>query len=640
MSKIYLEKVSLEVAKNKYLEIFKDCSVGIEKVDVRLSTNRVTAEPIYAKRFGPHYYASAMDGIAVKAQDTQGATKRNPIKLKKGEEAVIVDTGDPILEGFNSVIKIEEVVEEGDFFRVEKAATPWQNIRSIGESVMKGQLILPINHKIKPYDVGALLEAGVKEIIVKKRPSIGIIPTGDEIIPPDQEPKKGQLIDFNSTMMKIYAEEWGAESSVTEIIPDKYEAIKGKILDELEKRDILVVIAGSSAGREDYTVKILEELGNVVVHGINIMPGKPVILGVINEKPVIGIPGYPLSALLNYYIFVRSLVYQMLNLETPEIPSIEAVVRRKNPSQVGLREFLRVNIAFVKGEYVAVARKRGSAAMESLINADGIMDIPEKAEGIGVGEKVKVYLLKPISTITKNILFIGSHDYSLDILVNELKCWKAGFDFNIQSVGSMGGLISLKRGECHLAGAHLLDPESGTYNESYVEKILVGEKVAMVNLVWRQQGFIVQKGNPLGLKTIEDLSRSDINFINRQKGSGTRVLLDYWLNRKGISSESISGYDREEFTHTAVAAAVANKSADVGLGIKAAADAMDLDFVPLLDERYDLIIPYDSLEDKRIKKILKIIKSEDFKNKVIALGGYKTDDTGSLIIVEKRNLND
>jgi len=631
MSKVYLEKVPLEKAKDEYLRLFKDYSVATENINVGDSSGRVTGEAIYAKRFGPHYYASAMDGIAVKASNTYGANKRNPVTLKKGLEAVVVDTGDPIPESFNAVIKIEEINEEGDFYVIEKAATPWQNIRAIGESVMKGQLLLPINHVIKPYDIGALLEAGVKEINVKKRPLIGIIPTGDEIIPPDQEPKKGQLVDFNSTMMKIYGERWGAKVSITEILPDKYEDLKKKVLDEIEKQDILIVIAGSSAGREDYTEKILNEVGRVVVHGINIMPGKPVILGIIKDKPVIGIPGYPLSALLNYSIFVRALVHQMLSLDISETPYINAIVRRKVPSQVGLEEFLRVNLSSINGEYVAVPRKRGSAAMESLVNADGIMPIPEKSEGLGIGERIKVYLLKPATSISKNVLFIGSHDYSLDILVNEIKSRKLGFDFNIQSVGSMGGLMALKRNECHLAGAHLLDPQSGTYNKVYVSRILAGEKVTLVNLVWRQQGLIVPKGNPLSLRKIEDLSRSGISFINRQKGSGTRILLDYWLNRKGIPSESIMGYEREEFTHTAVAAAVANKSADVGLGIKAAADAMNLDFIPLLEERYDFIIPNGFLEDPRMRKILEVIKSERFKSQVMALGGYRIDDTGEVI---------
>jgi putative molybdopterin biosynthesis protein len=631
MSKIYLEKVSLNEAKDKYLKIFKNYSVETENIKVENSNGRVTGEAIYAKRFGPHYYASAMDGIAVKASNTYGASKTNPLKLKKGVDAIIVDTGDPIAEGFNSVIKIEEINNEDDFYIIEKSAVPWQNIRTIGESVMKGQLMFPVNHLIRPYDVGALLEAGVKEINVKKKPLIGIIPTGDEIISPNKEPKKGQLVDFNSTMMKIYGEEWGAEVSITDILPDKYEHLKKKVLDEIEKKDILIIIAGSSAGRDDYTEKILNELGEVVVHGVNIMPGKPVILGVINEKPVIGIPGYPISMLLNYYIFVRTLVYQMLSLNIPETPSIDAVVRRKIPSQVGLEEFLRVNLAFIDGEYVTIPRKKGSAAMESMINADGIMAIPEKSEGIGANEKVKIYTLKPKSSISKNIMFIGSHDYSLDLLINEIKAQKLEFNFNIQSVGSMGGLMSLKRGECHLAGAHLLDPQTGTYNKKYVKEILAEEKVTIINLVWRQQGLIVLKGNPMNLTKIEDLSRPDINFINRQKGSGTRVLLDYWLNKKGISSKLIKGYEREEFTHTAVAAAVANNSADVGLGIKAASDAMDLDFIPLLEERYDFIIPNDFLQDTRMVKILDIINSEKFKTQIIALGGYRTDDTGKVI---------
>jgi len=640
MSKIYLEKVPLEEAKEKYLKLFSDYSLDMEEIDIRNARGRVTAKAVYARRSAPHYYASAMDGIAVRADDTDGASERSPLSLKKNEDAVRVDTGDPIPDEFNAVIKSEEINEKDNVYLIEKGVSPWQHIRSIGESVIKGQLILPVNHEIRSFDIGVLLEAGITRILIKKRPEIGIIPTGTEIVPPEKKPEKGELVDFNSSMMKAYGEEWGADVHIADILEDDYDKIKYKIIKENKESDILIIIAGSSAGREDYTVRILEELGEVIVHGVNIMPGKPVILAKVNDKPVIGIPGYPLAALLNYNIFVRSLVYKMLGLDLPQIPTAEAIVKRKLPSQIGLEEFIRVNLALIDDEYIAVPRKRGSAAMESLLHADGIMSIPEKKEGLSPGEKGKVYILKEKSIIKKNILFTGSHDLSLDVLVNELKVNKTGFDFNIQSVGSMAGLMALKRNECHLAGAHLLDAGTGTYNKVFVERILPGRKFAILNLVYRQQGLMVKKGNPFNLNKIEDLSREGLIFINRQSGAGTRVLLDYWLKKKDISSDTISGYEREEFTHIAAAAAVANGSADVALGIKAAAEAMDLDFIPLLEEKYDLIIPYKLMEDKRIKMIIDIINSKIFKEKVKALGGYRTDHSGELIIAGEENIDE
>ncbi|MDI3548380.1 MAG: molybdopterin molybdotransferase [Halanaerobiales bacterium] len=630
--KIYLNKVSLEAALEKYLGLFKEKTLPGERIRVSEARGRVTAEPVYALRTAPNFYASAMDGIAVRAEDTVGASERSPISLREGKEAHWVDTGDPVPEGFNAVIKIEEVNEkESNILEIERGVTPWENVRGIGESVIKGQLVLPVNHQLTPYDIGALLEAGVTEITVRKRPEVGIIPTGTELVPPEEKPLKGQLTEFNSAMLKAYTEEWGGIPSVSEIIKDDYQEIKEKIISVHRENDLTVIIAGSSAGEEDYTVRILQELGRVVVHGVNIMPGKPVVLAVVDEKPVIGIPGYPLAALLNYYIFVRALIYLLSGLEVPETPVVEAVVRRKVPSQIGLREFLRVNLAELDNELIAVPRKRGSAAMESLLRADGVMPIPEQQEGLSPGSRVPVHLLKSNREIKRNLLLVGSHDLTLDILVNKLRERRAGFALNIQSAGSMAGIMALKRGECHLAGAHLLDENSGEYNYPFLKRILPDRKLALVNLVYRQQGLMIKKGNPKNIKGIKDLIREDVIYINRQRGAGTRVLLDYWLKKEGILPGDIKGYGREEYTHISAAAAVAGGSADAALGIMAAARAMDLDFIPLVEERYDLVIPEELLNDWRFEYLIELIKSADFRQEAGDLGGYRLDRSGEIM---------
>jgi putative molybdopterin biosynthesis protein len=630
---IYLNKISLEDAMEKYLGCFRDMIMDGEILKTVESLGRVTAEALYARRSAPHFYASAMDGIVVKTEDTAGANERQPIQLIEGKNALWIDTGDPIPDGYNAVIKIEEVNKKGDILEIEKGATPWQNIRGIGESVIKGQLVLPVNHKINPYDIGALLEAGIIELCVRKRPEVGIIPTGTELIPPYKNPEKGQLIEFNTSILKAFTEEWGGSAHITEIIPDIYEEIKRKLLVEIENNNITVIIAGSSAGKEDYTVKILQELGRVLVHGINIMPGKPVILALVNNKPVIGIPGYPLAAIFNFHFFVRSLIYQFSGLDIPEMPFLEAEIRRKVPSVVGLKELLRVNLASIDDNIVAIPGKRGSAAMTSLLNADGILAVPEQKEGLSPGTRMPVYIMKPESEIRRNLLLIGSHDLSLDVLANKLKEKRAGFELNTQAVGSMAGLMAIKRKETHLAGTHLFDEDTGEYNIPFLKRLLPGRDLALINLVYREQGLFIKPGNPKNIKGINDLCRDDIVFINRQRGAGTRVLLDYILKKEGIQAEDINGYEREEFTHIAAAAAVANGSADTALGIMAAARALDIDFLPLVQERYDLLIYQNMLEDERIKYLIDLICSMEFKSALKSLSGYNTEKSGEIIII-------
>lgn len=634
MRKIYLDKVSLASAKNKFFGRFHKLRTEAEKIAVEESVGRVTSKAIYAKRSAPNFYASAMDGIAVKSVDTSGASERNPINLKKGKEAVLVDTGDPVPIEFDAVIKIENVVEiDKDEFQIEKAVSPWYNVRSIGESVVKGQMIVPSNHKIRDFDLGALIEAGIKKVSVYKKPEVKIIPTGNELINFDKNPKKGELVEFNSRMIKSSLIKWGAKAEAAEIIPDKKKLIQENIENAVKNNDLTIILSGSSAGEEDYTLNILEKLGNVLIHGVNIMPGKPVILAEIDGKPVIGLPGYPLSALINNYIFVRKIIYSLQGLKTPDLSEIEAKVKRKVPSEIGLEEFLRVNLTEIDGQIVAVPKRRGSAAMESIVKADGIMRISENKEGLSKNDKAPVILLEGRENIKNNLSLIGSHDLSLDLIQDEIQRNSKDFYLNIQSVGSMAGLMALKRGECQLAGAHLLDPETGNYNLTHIKKIFKDKNIALITLVERQQGFYVKKGNPKNIKNIDDLKSNKISFVNRQRGAGTRVLFDYLLHKKDIKPAEISGYDQEEFTHIAAAIAVGRGSADAALGIEAAAKATEVDFIPVTEERYDLILFEKDLQDPRIEYLISLLRNNAIQKKIKKLGGYTTEKTGEISIV-------
>lgn len=636
MVKKYLNKISLADALAKLENRFKNLRTETEKIQTVDAEGRITARPFYAERSAPDFYASAMDGIAVQAQKTAGASERSPIKLKIGEEAQPVDTGDPIPEGFNAVIKIEEVNQvKKKYYVIEKGVPPWNHIRSIGESTVKGNLLVTTNHKLSDYDLAALLEAGVTEVEVYKKPLVSIIPTGDELVSAEKKPKVGELVEFNSKMVKAALNKWGAKVKITEILADQKEIIKSKMLQAVEASDLVIVLSGSSAGRGDFTIDILQNEGEILFHGVNIMPGKPLIAAQVKDTPVFGLPGYPLSAWLDNQLFIREIVYLLQGDQAPKFNQIKAVVNRKVPSEIGLEEFLRVNlISNSENEFTAVPLKRGSSAMESMLKADGIMKIGENKEGLHPGDQAPVILLKQKSKIENDLLLIGSHDLSLDLIRNEIRERNYNFDLKLQTVGSMAGLTALKREESHLAGAHLLDPVTGEYNISYLKRFFKGEKIFLVNLVQREQGLYLKKGNPKNIEDINDLKGENINYINRQRGAGTRVLFDYLLKQNKIQPAEISGYEKEEFTHIAAAAAVGRGSADAALGIRAAAEVMDVDFLALAEEKYDLIIREKYIDDPRVKKLIELLNQDKIKAKIEKLGGYNCQESGKIKSLE------
>ncbi|CCU78468.1 Molybdopterin biosynthesis protein MoeA / Periplasmic molybdate-binding domain [Halanaerobium saccharolyticum subsp. saccharolyticum DSM 6643] len=632
MVKKYLNKISLTDALKKLKDRFKDFRTESEKIKTVDAEGRVTVNAVMAKRSAPDFYAAAMDGIAVEAQKTAGASERAPIQLEIGSEAQAVDTGDPIPEQFNAVIKIEEVNQtDENHYTIEKAVPPWNHIRSIGESTVKGNLLVTASHKLSDYDLAALLEAGVTEIEVYQKPLITIIPTGDELVNASENPKIGELVEFNSQMVKAALKKWGAEIRVTEIIADQKELIEKAVVESVKASDMVIVLSGSSAGRGDYTIDILKKQGKILFHGVNIMPGKPLIAAEVKGIPVFGLPGYPLSAWLDNHLFIRELVYLMQAESAPNFKQIEAEVKRKVSSEIGLEEFLRVNlINQAENKFTAVPLKRGSSAMESILKADGIMRISENKEGLHPGDRAPVILLKEKNRIKNDLLLIGSHDLSLDLIRNEIRKRNYNFDLKLQTVGSMAGLTALRRGESHLAGAHLLDPENGEYNVSYLRKFFKGQKLLVVNLVYREQGLYLKKGNPKNIANIDDLTQNNINYINRQRGAGTRVLFDFLLSQNEIETNQISGYEKEEYTHIAAAAAVGRGSADAALGIRAAAEVMDVDFLPLAEEKYDLIIKAENIDDPRINKLIKLISENKIKSKIENLGGYNCQETGNI----------
>ncbi len=633
---VYLQKKSRLEAKNLLLERFDSLSTEIENVSVPESTGRVLSEAVFAKMSSPNFHSSAMDGIAIKAEETFSASEREPLKLDIGKTAFHINTGHVIPEDCNSVIMIEDVIEgDNEELFIEAPVYPWKNVRKMGEDIVATEIIYTKGHTITPYCIGALLSAGIFKVNVKKKPRVLIIPTGSEIFDWKNDKienfEQGKVIESNSYVIAAMCEESGAEPKVHNILVDDLDLIK-KVVSENHKFDIILIIGGSSAGSFDYSKPVIESLGDVFVHGVTIMPGKPVIIGDINEKPIFGMPGYPVSTIIVFEQFVKPLIEKLIGKGSFDRQKVEITPVKKISSKIGVEEFLRVSLGVVGDKVVATPLPRGSGNITSLTKADGIIKIPTNIEGIKSNESVTCELIRPFSAIKNRIVAVGSHDNSIDLIEDQIKDVNSSLTISSSHVGSMGGIMAMKNGTCHIAGTHLLDPDDGSYNVSYIKKHLEGHNVKLVNLVLRDQGFIIPRGNPKNIKDVNDLLRDDIFFMNRQAGSGTRILLDYTLKENNISKNSINGYEDEEFTHMSVAVSVLSGRADVGLGIYAAAKALNLDFIPVVTEQYDLIIKEEYFESSNIQNLLETVNSDKFKKRVEQLGGYGTSMTGKIII--------
>lgn len=631
---IYLENTDLEVALRGYLEKFEEelNNKPVETISVVESLGRVTDKPYFAKYSSPNFNASAMDGIAVRSEATYEAREGKPLTLIKGRDYKVVDTGDPIEGDYNAVIMIEDLnVLSEDEVQIITPASPWQHVRPVGEDIVAGEMIVSANHKIRPVDLASLLNGGVTEIQVYSRTTVGIIPTGTEIVEPGTMLKTGDIIESNSRMFEGLTLECGARPSRYDVVKDVYEEIKKTVMDSVEKNDITIINAGSSAGTEDYTRSIVEELGEVCYHGLSIKPGKPAILGKVKGKPVIGIPGYPVSAYMVFRNIAREIIMEFMSLSREKPAMVQAYLSKRVVSSYKYKEFVRVKMGKLGGKIIATPLNRGAGVLMSLVKCDGILVIPKEKEGFEASELVQIELLKDYSKIENTVVSIGSHDLVMDIINNHIHSVNSNMDLSSAHTGSMGGIMALRKGECHLAPIHLLDEKTGVYNVPVLQKYLRGKEVVLIKGYGRIQGFMVQKGNPRNIESLKDLFREDVSFVNRQKGSGTRVLLDYRLKQEGMDKNEIRGYEREMTTHMSVAAAVSSGTADVGLGVYSAAKTMNLDFIPLAEEEYDLAVLKEEMDNSKMETFLKVVKSRELKEELKELGGYTFKNTGKVV---------
>ena len=604
----YLTNIPLAKARADYLTLLQSHGFGpkTEVIPVWDACGRVTAHAVYAHICAPHYAASAMDGVAVSAKDTFGATETTPITLNPGQ-FIVLDTGDPIPDGCDAVIMVEDIVKNEDgTITIHAAAAPWQHIRQIGEDICAGEMILASHMTVSPSAIGA-------------------------IIPPCTDPKPGDILEFNGSIFSAMVRQWGAEAKVYPIVPDKFDQIKNMVAKAADECDLVILNAGSSAGREDFSARVIRELGEVLYHGIAMKPGKPAILGCRGEKPILGVPGYPVSGIIVVEQLLKPLIDHWLKAPV-ELPRYaKAILTRPVVSGLKYQEFVRVRMGFVGNRLMASPLSRGSGVVSSFMKADGILEVPQGLEGYEAGSEVSVRLLSPTAKFMDTVVVIGSHDPLLDELADMMHVANSRVYMSSSHVGSMGGIMAIRRGEAHAAGCHLLNTEDGTYNISFMKKYFPKGGVKLVRCVGRQQGLMVAKGNPLNIESFADIAKAGLRYVNRQKGSGTRILTDYLCKQNGLDTAAIYGYDREELTHTSVAAQIVSGSADAGMGIYSAAKLYDLDFIPICIEEYDLIIPDHAWDTPQVQAMIETLGSVAFREKILSLGGYTVENPGEII---------
>jgi putative molybdopterin biosynthesis protein len=638
--------------------------LGVEEIPLdEDATGRVLAEPVWAKISSPHYHASAMDGFALRSVDTVGAAPGEPITIGCGDhaqmpKAIYLDTGNPLPDWADAVVPIENVeplAPDGQpaadarrpfAIRIRAAVTPWSHVRPLGEDMVATQLVLPSGHVLRPVDLGALAGSGHCTVKVARRPSVAILPTGSELVPVGKEVRPGDIIEYNSIVLASQVNSWGGIARRFPITPDNFQDICLQVKKAAQENDLVLLNAGSAAGSQDFSARVVESLGELLVHGVAVRPGHPVILGMIQRQrapsmkvttpsvqpekiPVIGVPGYPVSAALTGEIFVEPLLARWLGRQPHEPQQVTAILTRKVASPPGDDDYLRVVVGKVGEQLLAAPLPRGSGVITSLVRADGLTILPRGVQGLPAGSEVRVRLYRPPGDLERTIFAAGSHDMILDLLAQYL----AGYRRRLISanVGSLAGLVALRRGEAHLAGSHLLNARTGEYNLPFIRNYLPGVPVKVVAFVCRQQGLLLRKGNPKRIESLDDLSREDITLVNRQRGAGTRVLLDYLLQQRGLDPERIHGYQHEEYTHLAVAAAVASGRADCGLGIAAAAQALNLDFLPIAQERYELIVPDQFFHTPLLAPLLSVLDDSGFRKEVAALPGYDVSEMGKIV---------
>jgi putative molybdopterin biosynthesis protein len=465
----FLQRVSLEKAR----EAAVGCSrlSAPQQIATETALGRITADALFAKLPSPHYRASAMDGIAVRSEDISTASAETPVALREipidaeapaiGDAVfVAVDTGNPLPAWTDTVVRIENTSAKDDHYLVNEALPAGRDVRAIGEDIEAGAMLFSAGHSIRPYDIGAMLAAGLETVAVRRKPTVAMLATGTEVIEPGEERTPGKVIEYNSRIMAAYVSEWGGEPVYLGRVRDDREALTEAIVGAARDHDIVAVIAGSSMGRRDFTVEVIADNGELLVHGVDMMPGKPASVALVEGKPVIGIPGYPVSAVVTYQQLLAPVIAAALGIAPSRPAQLEAEVRRKIPSRLGVEEFLRVCVARDGDGYVVAPLSRGAGSITTLVRADAILRVGANNEGVDAGTRVQLELLRPHCELEHSIVTAGKPDMFSSMLETATKKTLPGLRFAHVAAAPFDAVVAMERGEMELAIVELADKEA------------------------------------------------------------------------------------------------------------------------------------------------------------------------------------
>ncbi len=593
---------------------------------------RILGVDVLSRRNLPQYPASAVDGFALKASDTANASPRTPARIPEGSYGW-VNTGGGVDRAFDSVVMVEDTSMDGSALLVAKMTTKGENIRPEGEDVTKGQVIARRGDPLDAFLIPLLIASGYSTASVPRLPRTIFIPTGDEIIPAAEWVRGeggewGRVPETNSYMLKKLFQDWGFPLEIHGLVRDDEGLIREAALKSLEVYDLVIIGAGTAKGKRDHSAEVIEKLSDPLFRGVRMKPGRPVIAGVRGNKPLVALPGFPMSALVTCWSIINPLLkrlYGETSAPAPEeaVGSAETLNTKfllHHSSQPGVLEWLRIKCGEIDGTIYSWPLPAGASSTFSIADADGFAILAPSTLEVPKGSDIRILLRKKVD-LKKRIVYQGSNDPAIERIVSYVR--KRGGDLAIRSVGSLGGLSALARGEGHVASCHLLDPEKGVYNDSYIERLDETRSWRRIKLFKRQQGFLVRKGNPAGIHSVKDLAVTGAFFVNRQPGAGTRVLFDHLLKEAGIDPGLINGYDNIAITHYEAAARIPGGSAVATLGVKAAAEAFGTDFIPVTEEDFELVIPERFIDHPGILILLEALSDERWRSEVDSLGGYR-----------------
>ncbi len=618
----YLTLTSFEHALSILKESFPDPGHS-EKIPIIQAAGRVVAKPVYARYTVPEVNISAMDGIAVRSRDTVGAADQTPIML---DHFTRVNTGNIVPPEFDAVIMIEDTWETGDRFQVRKSAAPWQYIRHAGEDIRENRLVLPRGHLIRAFDIGALATYGITQVEVKAV-QVGIIPTGSELVPLGVHPGPGQVVESNTVMAEVFLSTMGTHCTRFPIVPDDPKLIAEALRLAIKSNDLVIISAGSSAGTRDFTAGVISSLGDLLFHGVAVKPGKPMMLGRIDGKPVLGLPGYPLAAQTILREFAAPLLESWGFAPAPRYP---LRVRLSQPlnSDLGFDVFVPVFVGRIGSTFWGIPHHRGHGVQMATVKANGYTHIPASLEGYKAGSELEVFLTTDPGSIERTLILTGSLDPAIEELANLVH--DEGLFIHASNVGNIGALLALKRNACHAAPMDLpalsLLPES-----QFLMQHLPAQDIAFIHIATIEQGIASRDG-----LVLEDLFK--VRFINTRKGTPTRMVFDALLNSRSVEPSRIDGYLQEVNGPQAVAAAIRNGFADAGVCTSSVAEAYGLQFVPIANEDYELAVKHEMLNDSRICTLVSLIKSPAYTTILEKTGGYDCSQTGMCRSLSENNI--